>query len=879
MKPLGLNEIREKYLSFFEGKEHLRLPSFSLVPQKDASLLLINSGMAPLKPYFTGAEEPPRRRITTCQKCIRTPDIENVGKTERHGTFFEMLGNFSFGDYFKREATAWAWEFVTKVLEIPVDKLWVTIYQDDDEAFEIWSKEVGVTADRIVRMGKEDNFWEIGLGPCGPCSEIYFDRGPERGCGKLECSVECGCDRFIEFWNLVFTQFDKDEKGNYNRLAKPNIDTGMGLERIALIMQGVNSLFEVDTIRSILDYTAKKFNKKYGEEYKADVSLRIIADHIRGTTFMVSDGILPSNEGRGYILRRLIRRAARQGRLMGLKKPFLYEIAGVAAANSKEAYPELAEKEEYIKKIIKIEEERFGETVEQGMTILNEFIEQLKSKSEKVLSGEKAFKLYDTFGFPPDITREILAEYGMEFDEQGFARNMQEQKKQGRASWHGGDEAGWEKNSLEGLEEDFKTEFTGYNSSKEEAKVIVIVKGGIVVSSCQKGEEIGIILDKTPFYAESGGQVGDTGVISNNNVRVKVLNTVKIGKNKILHIGVVEEGAFSIGDRIIGQIDEQRTMAVMRNHSATHLLQKALREVLGEHVTQAGSLVGPERLRFDFTHFSQVKPEELEEIERKVNDKILEGLEVSAEEMSLERARSLGAMALFGEKYGKTVRLVNMGNYSLELCGGSHISNTSRIGLFKISSEAGVSAGVRRIEAITGYESISYLKDVEGKLKVVAGILKTSLQDSVKKAEVVVSELRQLIKENETLKNKMASKNIDEAISKAIEINGIKIFIEKFDRLDIENLRNIGDRIKAKIGTGVVVLASSVDGKVSLISMVTKDAVERGIHAGNIIKVIAPIVGGGGGGRPDMAQAGGKDATGIDEALDKAKEIVKEMMK
>ncbi len=878
MKPLGLNKIREKYLSFFESKRHLRLPSFPLVPQNDASLLLINSGMAPLKPYFTGAEEPPRKRITTCQKCIRTPDIENVGKTARHGTFFEMLGNFSFGDYFKREATAWAWEFCTKVLELPEERLWVSIYQEDDEAFEIWTKEVGVPANKIVRMGKEDNFWEIGLGPCGPCSEIYFDRGPDKGCGKPECSVFCGCDRFIEFWNLVFTQYDKDEQGNYNCLTNPNIDTGMGLERMAVIMQEGDSIFEVDTIRSILDYAGKKVCKKYGDDYKADVALRVITDHIRGTTFMISDGVIPSNEGRGYVLRRLIRRAARQGRLLDLKEPFLYDIAGVVTANSKQAYPELADKEEYIKKIIRIEEERFGETVEQGLSILSEYIEELKSSSRKMLSGEKAFRLYDTYGFPPDLTREILSEQGMEFDEEGFAGNMQEQKEQGRASWHGGDEAGWDKKGFEGLDRNLTCNFTGYSNIKEDAEVTAIVKDSSIVTSCPKGDKAAIILNTTPFYAESGGQVGDTGVISGKGVRIRVDDTVKTGDGKILHFGVVEEGSLKTGVKVTAEVDYKRRAAIMRNHSATHLLQKALREVLGEHVTQAGSLVGSERLRFDFTHFSPLTPKELDEVERKVNEKILEGLKVSAEEMELDKARSLGAMALFGEKYGEKVRLVNMGNYSLELCGGCHVSTTSQIGLFKILSESGISAGVRRIEAVTGFESIAYLKDIEEKLKTIAGILKTTPQDSVRKAESIVSEVKQLGKEIESLKNKMAAGGIEEVVSKAIDIMGIKVVAARFDQLDTEGLRGVGDRLKAKIGSGVVVLASGKEDKVSLVVMATKDAVERGIHAGNIIKEMAAITGGGGGGRPDMAQAGGKDTAKIDQALNQAKEIIESLI-
>ena len=879
MKPLGLNEIREKYLSFFESKEHLRLPSSPLVPQKDASLLLINSGMAPLKPYFTGKEVPPQKRITTCQKCIRTPDIENVGKTARHGTFFEMLGNFSFGDYFKKEATAWAWEFVTTVLELPKDKLWVTIYLDDDEAFEIWTKKVGVSADRIVRMGKEDNFWEIGLGPCGPCSEIYFDRGIESGCGKTDCVVGCGCDRFIEFWNLVFTQFDRDEQGNYNRLARPNIDTGMGLERMAVIMQEVGSLFEVDTIRSILDYAADKAGKKYGEDCKTDIALRVITDHIRSTTFMISDGVIPSNEGRGYVLRRLIRRAARQGRLMGLNDPFLYDVAGLVIENSKQAYTVLAEKEEYIKKIIKNEEERFGETVEQGLTMLNEFINELGSKSEKILSGDRVFKLYDTYGFPPDLTRDILNEQDMMYDEKRFSELMQQQKEQGRASWQGGGEAAWDKDELEGLDENIVCKFTGYINLKEETEIAALVRGNSIVDSCEKGDHVVIILKTTPLYAESGGQVGDTGAISAQGKRIRVNNTKKVGNGKIIHLGTVEEGSFKVGDKVTAEIDADRRNAIMRNHSATHLLQKALREVLGEHVEQAGSLVDLNRLRFDFNHFSAMTSQEIEKVERRVNEKILEGLSVSIEEMALDKAKSRGAMALFGEKYGETVRLVTMGDYSLELCGGCHVKITSQIGLFKILSESGISAGIRRIEAITGFESINYLKEIEQRMKSVSEILKTSPQDCVKKVEVLVTELKHTTKEFETLKNEMAKTDIDESISKAVETKGVKIITARFDNLDMDGLRNAGDRLKTKIGSGVVALASGKDNKVSLVVMVTKDVIQKGIHAGNIIKEIASITDGGGGGRPDMAQAGGKDLSKIDLALGKVRCIIESTLK
>ena len=874
MKKFGLNEIREKYLSFFESKGHLRLPSAPLVPQNDPSLLLINSGMAPLKPYFTGAKEPPQKRITTCQKCIRTPDIDNVGKTARHGTFFEMLGNFSFGNYFKNEAIEWAWEFVTKILELPEDRLWVTIYQDDDEAFEIWHNKIGVKADKIVRLGKDDNFWEIGVGPCGPCSEIYFDRGPDKGCGKPDCSVACNCDRYIEFWNLVFTQFDRDEQGNYNKLANPNIDTGMGLERMAAVMQEVDSIFEVDTIKSVLDFAGKLVGKEYGKENKSDVSLRIIADHMRGTTFMVSDGVVPSNEGRGYVLRRLIRRAARQGRLIGLDKPFLSQVAGVVIQNSRNAYPELGEKEEYIKKIINIEEEKFGETIEQGLQILNDFIKEIKEKGEKILSGEKAFKLYDTYGFPPDLTKEILSEYEMEFDEKGFAENMCKQKEQGRASWQGAGEEGWDKNSFKDIDIDVSCSFSGYTTIKENSKVIAIIKDNKQVEAAEKGDRIGIVLDVTPFYAESGGQIGDTGIIFADGIKAEVTDTHKFGDNKIMHLAFVSEGKITKGSQVVTQVDSTRRSSIMRNHSATHLLQKALREILGEHVSQAGSLVQVERLRFDFNHFTAMSEKEIAEVEKKVNDNILKGLDVETRQMSLNEAKKLGATALFGEKYGQNVRLVNMGGYSLELCGGCHVENTSRIGLFKILSETGVAAGVRRIEAITGYESIAYLNRLEQRIIGAAAIVKSTPQDFEKRIEGLVIENKTLQKENEKLRNKMAGEKIDDILLNATEIKGIKFVAARFDQLDAEGMRNLGDRLRNKIGSGVVVLAGSNEDKVNLVVMATKDAVDKGIHSGNIIREIAKITGGGGGGRPDMAQAGGRDASKVEEALKKAREIV-----
>lgn len=867
MQKLGVNEIREKYLSFFESKGHLRLPSAPLVPQNDPSLLLINSGMAPLKPYFTGAVEPPRKRVTTCQKCIRTPDIDNVGKTARHGTFFEMLGNFSFGDYFKEEIIPWAWEFITKTLEIPEDRLYITVYEDDDEAADIWHKKVGVNLDRIIRMGKEDNFWEIGTGPCGPCSEIYYDRGADKGCGKPDCKFGCDCDRYMEFWNLVFTQFDRDAEGNYNRLTHPNIDTGMGLERMAVVMQDVNSLFEIDTVKNVLDYVGRLASVKYGDNYKTDVSLRIIADHIRGTTFMISDGVLPSNEGRGYVLRRLIRRAARQGKLLGIKDNFLNDICNVVINASKDAYPELLEKEEYIKKIIKIEEEKFSETIDQGIEILNEYIKELKIQKQTILSGKYSFKLYDTYGFPPDLTTEILQEHGMKLDEAGFKEEMQKQKQMGKKSWVGAGEIGWDNAEELRLDKDIKTEFTGYGSNNENSRILAIVKNNKALEYASEGDEIGVILDITPFYAQSGGQVGDTGVIKNNSVEIEISDTQKVADGKILHIGKITKGEIKVSDKVEAIIDNKRRMAISRNHSATHLLQKALREVLGTHVAQAGSLVEPEKLRFDFSHFQPMTQEELNVVEQKVNEKVLESLDVETKTMSIDEARKMGAMALFGEKYGKIVRLVKMEDYSLELCGGCHVRKTSQIGLFKIVSEVGIASGVRRIEGITGNYAFSYMTSFEERLSKIAQTLKCNVSEVITKAEGIVNELKVANKEIENLNNKMAAGGLDDILKNVEEKNGIKYIAARFDILDMDGLRNMADNIRNKIGSGVVVLASSKDDKVSLVAAATKDVLSKGVNCGNIIREVAKATGGGGGGRPDMAQAGGKDPSKIDDAL------------
>lgn len=865
MESLGLNEIREKFLSFFESKGHLRLPSFPLVPQNDASLLLINAGMAPLKPYFTGKETPPRKRVTTCQKCIRTPDIERVGKTARHGTFFEMLGNFSFGDYFKKEVTAWAWEFITEVLEIPTDRLWVSVYEEDNEAVELWTKNVGVSPDRIVYLGKEDNFWEIGTGPCGPCSEIYFDRGESYGCGKPDCAVGCDCDRYVEFWNLVFTQFDKDENGNYNRLAHPNIDTGMGLERMACIMQGVTSLFEVDTIRKVLDMAASMAGVTYGKDENTDVSLRVITDHIRSTVFLVSDGVLPDNEGRGYVLRRLLRRAARHGRLLGIKEPFLYKLAKTVASESKAAYPELEEKFDYIEKVIKTEEERFSKTIDQGLGILNEYIGEIKKSGGKALSGEQAFMLYDTFGFPIDLTREITEEAGIEIDEDTFAKLMNEQKEKARKARGDMEDAGWDEDiflSIKG-----ETQFEGYTNDSLEATVKAIALGGELKESADAGSSVTVLLDKTPFYAESGGQVGDTGVIKTTGGVVKITDTKK--KNgKFLHIGTVESGSIKVGECVKAEIDAERRRAIRRNHSAAHLLQAALKQVLGNHVAQAGSYVDEHRVRFDFSHFTAMTAEEIAKTERIVNEQILKAIDVETLVKSIDEARKMGATALFGEKYGETVRIVKMGDFSMEFCGGCHVANTGNIGLIKITSESGVAAGVRRIEGVTGFGVLEAFEKSERTLAAVAETLKSNTSEIEKRAEMVCEENKNLRRELESLKSKMANSGVSSLIDGAEEVNGIKVIAARLDDgIDMTALRNAGDSLKAKLGCAVIVLASASEGKVNIISMATPEAIEKGAHAGNIIREVAKVTGGGGGGKSDSAQAGGKDASKLPEAL------------
>lgn len=882
MQALGLNEIREKFLTFFESKDHLRLKSFSLVPQNDKSLLLINSGMAPLKPYFTGKEIPPRKRVTTCQKCIRTGDIENVGKTARHGTYFEMLGNFSFGDYFKNEIIPWSWEFVTKVLEIPEDKLYVTIYQDDDEAFDIWHNVIGLSTDRIVRMGKEDNFWEHGLGPCGPCSEIYYDRGEAFGCGKEDCGVGCECDRFMEFWNLVFTQFEKQEDGTYTKLEHPNIDTGMGLERMATIMQNVTSIFDVDTIKAIRDEVCKIANVKYMEDDKRDVSIRLITDHIRSVTFMTADGVLPSNEGRGYVLRRLLRRAVRHGRLLGIDKMFLAKLSETVIEVSKNAYPELAEKQDYIFKVLSVEEQQFHKTIAYGTDILKQYIEQLKGSNQKTLSGQQCFKLYDTYGFPIDLTKEILAEEDLDLDEDAFYKEMENQRVKARLAREETTYMGADDTVFNKLDVAMTSKFIGYDYLKaDNSKILAITKGDEIVntiSANDKDEAIALILDITPFYAQSGGQEGDKGTIKTNSGIFKVTDTIKAGGGKIAHIGYVTEGKIDVDDNAVAEVDNKIRLNTARNHSATHLLQKALRIVLGNHVEQAGSSVNAERLRFDFTHFEAISTENLNKIEDLVNKSIFDAMQIVIKETPIEEAKKMGAMALFGEKYGDVVRVVNMGDYSIELCGGTHLKNTSQVGLFKIVSETGVAVGVRRIEAVTGETAINVFKSYEEKLDKVANILKTNSNNIEKKIDFILSENKELKQKVDKLESKMAGSVIDDILSSIEDIDGVKVVTSKLNNFDGNNLREIGDKLKEKIGSGVIVLASSKDGKVNFVVMVTDDIVKKGVHAGNIVKEAAKLSGGGGGGRPNMAQAGAKDETKIEQSLLKAKEIIKQQL-
>ena len=877
MEWTGLNELREKFLSFYESKGHLRLPSFPLVPQEDKSLLLINSGMAPMKKFFTGEVTPPRKRVTTCQKCIRTPDIERVGKTARHGTYFEMLGNFSFGDYFKHEATAWAWEFVTKVLELPEDRVWVSIYEDDDQAFDIWTKEVEVPADRIVRLGKEDNFWEHGSGPCGPCSELYFDRGEAYGCGSPTCGVGCDCDRYVEFWNLVFTQFDSDGAGHYEPLEHPNIDTGMGLERLACIMQGVGNLFEVDTVQNIMKHVSKIAGVTYGEDEKQDVSLRVITDHIRSTTFMISDGVMPSNEGRGYVLRRLLRRAARHGRLLGIHKPFLFEVCDTVIQENLGAYPQLAEKKAFIKKLIFIEEQSFEKTIDSGLALLDDMLANLTGT---VLPGADAFRLYDTYGFPVDLTKDILSEKGLTVDEEEFDRLMKEQRERARAARKDAGADAW-KAEAGAAEQLPATRFTGYESLEGAAKVLAILKAGAPADSLAEGEEGVLVLDETPFYAESGGQAGDAGAVENGDGLFLVGQTSKTAGGVFLHSGVMQKGLLCAGDTVTAKVDRIGRAATMRNHTAAHLLQAALRRVLGDHVEQAGQLVTSSRMRFDFTHFSTLTGDELRKVEGLVNLWIMEGLQTVVREMPIEEARKLGAMALFGEKYGDIVRVVSVGNVSMEFCGGTHVDNTSKLGLFRIVSESSVAAGVRRIEAVTGGGVLQLLNDYHSIMAQAAEAMKIgNVEDIGRRAAQLTAELKAVQKELEAAKDKLASQKIEGLFSDAKVVAGIKVIAAAFTGTGGDAVRAMCDRCRDFPGDIVVVLAGIQEdaGSVSFACYCAPGAVKMGAHAGNIVRQVAQICGGKGGGRPDMAMAGGKDLTKVDDAINSVDEILAAMI-
>lgn len=875
MEWTSLNDIREKYLSFFESKGHLRLPSFSLVPNNDKSLLLINSGMAPMKKYFTGEVTPPRSRVTTCQKCIRTPDIEQVGKTARHGTFFEMLGNFSFGDYFKKEATAWAWEFCTEVLEMPVDKLYVTIYENDDEAFEIWTKQNGVDPSHIVRLGKEDNFWEHGSGPCGPCSEIYFDRGEKYGCGSPDCGPGCECDRFTEFWNNVFSQFNNDGNGNYTELAQKNIDTGMGLERLACIMQGVDNIFEVDTVQNTMKKISEISGVKYHDDAKNDVSLRVITDHVRSSTFMIGDGVIPSNNGRGYVLRRLIRRACRHGRLLGVNEPFLYKVCETVLEDNKVAYPELQDKAELIKKVILSEEESFGKTIDAGLARLDEYIENTEGT---VFSGEDAFKLNDTFGFPLDLTKDVLEERGMTVDEEKFNELLANQKATARAARKDAGADAWKNTSVKIDAE--KTVFTGYTDFTAEAKVLALVNAdGELVDMLGAGEKGSVVLDKTPFYATSGGQVADTGVITADGVEFDVEDTSKNADGIYIHSGTVKEGVVSVGNTVNAQIDADRRKSIMRNHTAAHLLQAALREVLGTHVEQAGQLVNDKEVRFDFTHFNPLTTEELSRVEAIVNKEILACAPVSMQEMPIEEAKKMGAMMLFGEKYGDIVRVVKAGDASTEFCGGTHVASTGELGLFKIVSEASVAAGVRRIVALTGTGVLNYLNECEDTVKFASATFKSADNEVKDRITAIVAENKAKDKEIQNLNAEMTKLKSADMFSSAIDVDGLELYTAKVEGTTPDALRSMGDDVKTK-GDNVVAVLAGVNGdKANFVAVCGKGAIAKGVKAGDLVKEVAKIANGGGGGRPDSAMAGAKDITKIDEALSKAEEIVKSLIK
>lgn len=875
MRTYGVNELRKMFLDFFESKDHLVLKSFSLIPQNDKSLLLINAGMAPLKPYFTGQEEPPRRRVATCQKCIRTGDIDNVGKTARHATFFEMLGNFSFGDYFKKEAISWSWEFLTEVIGLDKNRLYPSVYKEDDEAFEIWNKVVGVPADRIYRMGKEDNFWEIGSGPCGPCSEIYYDRGEKYGCGKPDCHVGCDCDRFIEVWNNVFTQFYGDGNGNYTELAQKNIDTGMGLERLAVVVQDVDSIFDIDTLKAIRDRICEIAGITYKSDPEKDVSIRLITDHIRAVTFMACDGVIPSNEGRGYVFRRLLRRAARHGRLLGINDLFLAELSKTVIEVSKDGYPELEEKKEYILKLLTLEEDKFNKTIDQGLSILQDMQKSLEEKKLDTLPGEDVFKLYDTFGFPLDLTKEILAEKGYKVDEEGFKKAMEIQRETARSARETTNYMGTDETIYQQLDNSITSKFVGYDTLVHTSKITALTTENEIVDDLVAGQKGTIIVEETPFYATGGGQVADTGLITADTSEFVVEDTVHIQGGKIGHVGTVTKGIFKLHDTVTLKVNSEQRAATAKNHSATHLLHKALRMVLGNHVQQAGSLVSGDRLRFDFTHFSAMTEEEIGRVENIVNEHIAKNLPVITKVMSLDDAKKEGAMALFGEKYAEKVRVVSMGDFSKELCGGTHVSSTGVITVFKILSETGIAAGVRRIEALTGNGVLQYYKDLEKKLYEAARAAKTEPAQLTGRIEALLDEIKALKSENEKLKSKLASSSIGDIMNQVQEVKGVKLLAASVPELDMNGLRNLGDKLRDKLGEGVIVLASSTaPDKVSLVAMVSEGAVSKGAHAGNLIKELAVLVGGGGGGRPNMAQAGGKNAAGINDAIAKAREVL-----
>lgn len=885
MKNYGVNELRRMFLEFFESKEHLAMKSFSLVPHNDNSLLIINSGMAPLKPYFTGQEIPPRRRVTTCQKCVRTGDIENVGKTARHLTFFEMLGNFSFGDYFKHEALAWSWEFLTKVVGLDPDRLYPSIYCEDEEAFNIWVNEIGVPAEKITRFyrdpetGECDNFWEHGAGPCGPCSEIYYDRGIKYGCGKPDCKVGCDCDRFMEVWNNVFTQFDGDGKGHYEELAQKNIDTGMGLERLAVVVQDVDTVFDINTMKAIRDRICEVAGVEYQKDEKNDVSIRLITDHIRSATFMISDGIMPTNEGRGYVLRRIIRRAARHGRMLGIEGTFMADFAKTVIDECKDGYPELDEKKDFIFKVLTQEEEKFNKTIDQGLAILAEMEETMQKSGEKILSGADVFKLYDTYGFPVDLTKEILEEKGFSIDEEGFKTAMEEQRTKARKARKVTNYMGADVTVYESIDPAITTEFVGYDQLTANSKATVLTTESELVEALSDGEIGTIIVNETPFYATMGGQQGDKGVIKTASGEFVVEDTIKLLGGKVGHIGKMTSGMIKVGDEVTLSVDASLRTKICKNHSATHLMQKALREVLGTHVQQKGSYQDGERTRFDFSHFEAMTADELAKVEKMVNDKIAENIAVETQVMTMEDAKKTGAMALFDEKYGETVRVVSMGDFSKEFCGGTHVKNTGDITAFKIISESGVAAGVRRIEALTGDNVFDYYKNIENELEAAAKAAKATPATLIDKIEHMMSEIKALQSENESLKSKAAKEALGDVMNQVTEVKGVKLLATRVDGVDMNGLRDLGDQLKAKLGEGVVVLASDAEGKVNLVAMATDGAMAQGAHAGNLIKGIAALVGGGGGGRPNMAQAGGKNPEGIDKAIEEVKTVLEGQIK